>query len=221
LIRLIEGKGVIVRLAVVIVVFAVGATAWAQQYEAGILAGGSFARDDAIRGAPAAVSAGFGRGAAAGMVVGQNRYARWSGEIRYLFEQADPRIASDNLAASFAGQAHAVQYDIVFRARPLRQRVQPYVAAGGGIKIFRGTGAEAAYRPLMQYAYLTRASEWKPMVAAGGGLKIGVSARCLVRIEVQSQITRFPQKIVAPAPGMALSGWLLDIVPTVGFSWTF
>ena len=78
-----------------------------------------------------------------------------------------------------------------------------------------------AYRPLMEYAYLTRTQELKPMLTVGGGLKLRLGERILARLDFRDQITRFPRRIIAPAPGMTLGGWLHDFVPTVGLSWMF
>ncbi|SPF32345.1 conserved exported hypothetical protein [Candidatus Sulfopaludibacter sp. SbA4] len=205
----------------VLLFFVLLGAAHAQQFEIGALGGGGFLNGVPIQGGPAPVSAGFSPGPAAGIVFSHDRYARWSGEIRYLFEERDPQLTSGGASASFSGQAHAMQYDMVFHTRPRKERIQPYLAVGGGIKVFRGTGAETAYRPLMQYGYLTQTSEWKPMLALGGGLKIRVSTRLMARVDFQNQVTRFPQKVITPAPGMTLGGWLLDFIPTVGLSWIF
>jgi hypothetical protein len=181
--------------------------AGAQQREIGILGGGGFLNGVPVQGA--------------GVLIGQDRYSRWSGEIRYLFEQRDLRITSGGTTARFSGQAHALHYDLVFHTRPRTGRVRPYVAIGGGIKIFRGTGAETAYRPLMEYVYLTRTQELKPMLTAGGGVKFQLGRRMTLRGDFRDQVTPFPRKVIAPAPGMALDGWLHDFVPTVGVSWRF
>ncbi|HEY2014825.1 MAG TPA: hypothetical protein VGH38_15060, partial [Bryobacteraceae bacterium] len=66
----------------------------AQQFEIGVLGGGGFLRGSAMGGAQTGVSAGFSPGPAAGILIGQNRYTLWSGEMRYLFEQRDPRITA-------------------------------------------------------------------------------------------------------------------------------
>jgi hypothetical protein len=193
----------------------------AQQREIGILGGGGFLNGVPVEGAEASVTASFSPGPAAGVLIGQDLYSRWSGEIRYLFEQRDARLRSSGAAAGFAGQAHVLHYDLVFHTRPRRDRVRPYVAVGTGIKIFRGTGAEISYRPLMEYAYLTRTQELKPMLTVGGGVKFRLGARMLARIDFRDQLTRFPHRVITPAPGMTLAGWLHDFVPTVGLSWMF
>jgi hypothetical protein len=138
-----------------------------------------------------------------------------------MFEQREFHLASGGTTAGFTGQAHAVHYDLVFHPGPRKNRIRPYFAAGGGVKIFRGTGQETAYRPLMGDGYLTRTQQLKPMATAGGGVRIQIGNRMALRIDVRDQITRFPTKIVATAPGRTIDGWLHDLVPSVGFSWWF
>ncbi|MBZ5617569.1 MAG: hypothetical protein LAQ69_02370 [Acidobacteriia bacterium] len=204
-----------------LLLFAIVLGARAQQHEIGILGGGGFLNSTPVEGAAASVTASFSPGPVAGVLIGHDLYSHWSGEIRYLFEERDARLQSSGTRAGFSGQAHVLDYELVLHARPRMDRVRPYVAAGGGIKVFRGTGAEMAYRPLMEYAYLTRTQELKPMLTVGGGLKLRLGERILARLDFRDQITRFPRRIIAPAPGMTLGGWLHDFVPTVGLSWMF
>src|SRR5881628_2461563 len=95
----------------------------AQQFEIGALGGGAFLNGVPLLGGPAAVTAGFSPGPAAGILIGHDRYDRWSGEIRYLFEERSPRLTASGASASFSGQAHAVHYDVVFHTRPRHERV--------------------------------------------------------------------------------------------------
>jgi hypothetical protein len=185
------------------------------------MGGGAFLNSVPLRGGPAAVTAGFSPGPAAGILIVHNRYTRWSGEIRYLFEERSPRLTATGQSASFSGQSHALHYDVVFNTRVRLERVQPYITLGAGMKVFRGTGAETSYRPLMQYGLLTRANDWKPMVAAGGGVKIRMRERLTARIDFQNHITPFPRKVITPASGITVGNWLFDFVPTFGLSWIF
>ena len=73
----------------------------------------------------------------------------------------------------------------------------------------------------MEYAYLTRTQQLQPMISAGAGVKMQLAGKMALRIDIRDQITRFPSKLVSPAPGMSVSGWLHDFVPTVGVSWGF
>jgi hypothetical protein len=212
-------KSLLLLIAVDFIALVPGARA--QQREAGILGGGGFMNGSALRGASTPVTAGFSPGPAVGVLIGHDLYSHWSGEIRYVFEEQDARLRSSGITAGFAAQAHVLNYDLVLHARPRQDRVRPYIAVGGGIKIFRGTGAEVAYRPLMDYAYLTRTQELKPMLTLGGGVKFRLGRRMMARIDFRDQLTRFPHKVIQPAPGMTLNGWLHDFVPTVGVSWVF
>jgi len=199
-------------------VVAAGA-AQAQSFEIGVIGGVAVSRSIPIGGAPADTSAGFQPGAAVGFLLSQDLYSHFSGEIRYLFEQRDLRVASGGQTASMGGQAHAIYYDLIYNTRTREERVRPYVAVGGGMKLFRGTGAEEAYRPLMQYAYLTQTHQFEPLLSVGGGVKWRVGSRMVFRVECRDQITRFPNQLIAPAPGMTLKGWLHDLVPMAGLTW--
>src|SRR5450432_4096439 len=166
----------------------------AQQREFGVLGGGILLNGTPLAGAAAAVTAGFSSGPTAGVLIGHDLYSYLSGEIRYLFEKQDARLSSGGATASFGTQAHVVHYDVVVHARPRQARVRSYLEVGGGVKLFRGTGAEVAYRPLMEYGYLTRTQELKPMLAIGGGVKFRISARMIARVDFLDQLTRFPSK---------------------------
>jgi opacity protein-like surface antigen len=193
--------------------------AQAQTLEIGVVGGGGFLPGVPVAGAPSSVSAGFQSGPALGAVFTQNMYSRVSGEITYLYEQSNLRLSSGADSASFAGRAHVLEYEILYHLHPPSARVRPYFAVGGGMKIFQGTGAEAAYQVLMQYAYLTRTNELKPMLTFGGGVKIALRGRMAARLDLRDQLTTFPTKVISPAPGMAINSWLHGFVPTVGLEW--
>lgn len=193
--------------------------AQAQSLDVGVIGGGALVRGVPVEGAPGGTTAGFQPGGVGGLLLGQDLYNHWSGEIRYLFEQRDLRVASGGQTATLAGQAHVLYYDVIYSRRTREQRVHPYLAVGGGAKWFVATGPEVPYRPLMQYAYLTKTNQPEAMLSVGGGVKWPVGRRMALHLDARDQITRLPQKLLAPAPGMSIKGWLNDIVPTVGLSW--
>jgi len=193
----------------------------AQPREIGFLGGGGVSNGLPVGGAPLAATAGFGTGPTFGILVGQDLYSHWSGEIRYGFERREFKVTSGGASATFAGQAHAFHYDLVYQRRLRTSAVRPYLAFGGGAILFRGTGQETAYRPLMEDAYLTRTQQLKPMATVGGGWKIQTGHRMQVRIDFRDEIARFPEKIVAAAPGRKTGGWLHSLVPSIGVSWLF
>jgi hypothetical protein len=166
------------------------------------------------------VSAGFGPGVSVGFLLGHDLYTRWSGEIRYVFQTGEARIRSDGEKAWFSGQAHAIHYDVVWHNRARGERVRLYLAAGAGAKVYAGTGIEAAYRPLMNYAWLTRSRDTKPLLTAASGIKLRLKKPLIVRIEIRSCLTPFPSKVITPANGRT-PGWLHDLTPSAGLSWMF
>lgn len=189
--------------------------AFGQQWEIGGVGGGSFLNNVPAGGA----TAGFSPGFVAGAFVGQRLGSHVSGEIRYEFFQSDLRLATGGQAATFAGDAHAVHYDVKYRFNNDESRAQFYAAAGGGIKLFRGTGAEQAVQPLSQYGYFTKTQSIKPLISAGAGLTYRLSERVALRVEVRDFMSPFPTQVLTPAPGVRFGSFLNDIVPMVGIEY--
>ncbi|MFB3828344.1 MAG: hypothetical protein ACE15B_16365 [Bryobacteraceae bacterium] len=191
----------------------------AQSWEIGGVAAGALARSASIAAGTGGAAAGFETGAGAGAAVAHDMYPLLGGEIRYEWLRRPPRLSAGSTRAGFSGEAHALHYDVLAYGRDRRARVRPYALAGGGLKLFRGTGRETAYRPLMEYAWLTRASEWKPLALAGAGLKIALGPRCTLRVELVDQISAVPKAVITPAPGARMAGWVHDLIPAVVLSW--
>jgi hypothetical protein len=194
-------------------------TAYAQNLEIGVLGGGGFLPGVPVEGASSPVSAGFQSGPVLGALFAQDMYSRWSGEIRYSFEFENLRLSSGGDSATFGGHAQVLHYDLLFHTRDRESRVRPYFAVGGGVKVYQGTGTEEAYQPLMQYAYLTKTQELKPLLTFGGGVKVHLRGRMSVRFDLRDEVTTFPTQVITPAPGMAINGWVHDFVPSIGLGW--
>jgi hypothetical protein len=204
-----------------IVLLGAAVTGHAQQWEVGGSAGAGFLSGLAVTSPAGSATTGFKSGAAFGGFFGQNLYPHLSGELRYSYLQSNLKIQSGGSEATFSGMAHAVSYELVLHTNKRGSRVQLFAAAGGGLKIFRGTGKEAAYQPLSQYAYFTKTQVLKPMASVGGGLKYKLASRVYLRTEFRDYITMFPKDLIAPAPGAKYSGLLHDFVPMVGISYEF
>lgn len=189
--------------------------AFAQQWEFGGVAGAGFLNSVPAGGA----TAGFASGLVAGGLIGERLSSHISGEIRYEFFQSDLQLSSNGQTARFGGDAHALHYDFLYRIRDSESRVQFYGAAGGGLKIFRGTGTEEAYQPLSQFGYFTKTQEVKPMISAGGGVTFRLAPRLVLRAEVRDFITPFPTQVLTPAPGVKFGSMLNDIVPMIGIEY--
>ena len=193
-----------------------------ERWELGVFGGYGYATDSTVTNASGEASAGIRPGVAFGVFAG-NEVRPWlSGEVRYAYRQGDLQLSSGGTKPRLDGESHTVHYDFIFQgaARPSRS-VQPFLAAGAGIRYFRGTGRETSAQPLNRFAVLTKTSEIRPLVSVGGGVKIPVSRLMSIRVEARDYITPFPSEVIAPVPGAKVSGWVHDITPMVGISFTF
>jgi len=203
-------------------IFVLGAAAagcFAQQWEFGAEGGGSLPTTVPVTAPGGSATAGFKPGAAFGAYLGQNLYNHVSGEIHYGYIMSDLRVKSGAVEATFSGQSHVLYYGVVLHTGGRQARTQAFVSIGGGMRIFRGTGTEAAYQPLSQYAYLTKTQTLKPMGSIGVGVKAALSARLFLRAEVCDYITPFPTQVITPAVNATFGGKILhDFTPMVGLS---
>ena len=201
------------------VILAAATTAFGQQWEFGAVGGGSLLSDVSVSGPAGKATAGFAPGAAFGAFFGENLYPHLTGELRYEYLQSDLRLSSNGQSAQFTGAAHAVHFDLLYHTNKKESRTQFFAALGGGMKLFRGTGAPEAYQPLSQFGYFTRTQAIKPMVSMGGGLTFQLAPTIFLRAEVRDFITAFPTQLITPAPGMKFGSLLNDIVPLVGITY--
>ena len=119
------------------------------------------------------------------------------------------------------GQSHAIHYDVLVHMTSKESRLRPFLAAGAGVKIYRGTGAEVAYQPLSNLVVLTHTQEAQPLISVGGGVKISVSKRALLRLDFRDYLTPVPSSLLAAPPFSKISGWVHDFVFLVGVSTVF
>ena len=206
---------------ITLLLFGLASAALAQQWEVGGLAGAGFLKGLPVTGPAGAATAGFQTGGVFGGFFGQNLYPHLSGELHYNYLQSNQKLSAGGTEVTFAGQSHVVHYDLVLHTNMRRSKLQAFVAAGGGLRVFRGNGKEAAYQPLNQYAILSRTQVLKPMASVGGGLKFSVTRNVYLRTEFRDYITAFPKELIAPSPGAKISGLLHEFVPMVGLSITF
>ena len=204
----------------ILLLAAAAATLSAQQWEVGGIGGGGFLSNVAVTAPAGSATAGFQPGAAFGAFFGNNLYAHVGGELRYAYLQNNLQLKSGGSSVSFSGVAHVVHYDLILHTSR-KHSVQFFAAIGGGMKVFRGTGVEAAYQPLSQYGYFTKTQALKPMASLGGGMKYFIRRNVCLRTEFRDYITAFPKEIITPAPGAKFGTILHDFVPMLGLSYEF
>jgi len=197
------------------------AAALAQSWEVGAAAGFGFNRASTITGPAGNADAGLAAAPAFGFYLGQDVSAHWGGEIRYTFRPGDLRVRSEGTEVTFGGQSHLVHYDLLVHGTSPRSRVRPFLAAGAGARLTRGTGRESSYQHLMEHALLTRTRQVQPVASLGAGIKVKLGKKLLLRAEFRDYVSPFPTQVIAPAGGAKIDGWLHDIVPLVGVGWMF
>ena len=190
-----------------------------QQWEFGGNVGGSFLPMLPVSSPAGSASAGFQPGFAAGVFVGQRYSDRISGEVRYNFFDNAMKLSSGSQDTTFSSNAHALYYDVLLKTRERESRTQFFAIVGGGMKIYRGTGAEQAYQPLYQFAYLTHTQKVEPMASVGAGVKFRLGPHVAMRAEIRDFITPFPKALITPAPGAKIGSFLNDFVPMVSISY--
>ena len=194
---------------------ALATASFAQQWEFGGVAGGGFLSTTNVNNTFGSATAGFQTGAAFGAFIGFNSYRHIGGEIHYNYLQGDLKLSSGGNSATFGGQSHVLHYDVILHTNN-NKKAQLFLAVGGGMKLFRGTGVEAAYQPLSQFGYFTKEQVVKPMGDFGAGVKIALSKRAYLRMEFRDYITAFPKDVITPPAGTKYGTLLHDFVPMVG-----
>src|SRR5579862_3312136 len=118
-------------------------SAFAQKWEVGFAAGGSFLTSQTISNplgnADATRSPGWAASAFLDNNIGSGLFG---GELRYDYEHGDLKLTSGGTKVTFGSQSNAVHYDFLMHFAPSESAVQPFIAAGGGVKWYSGTGTE-------------------------------------------------------------------------------
>jgi Outer membrane protein beta-barrel domain len=193
----------------------------AQQWEVGGGAGVSFPPGVSVTSPLGAATTGFKPGVAFGAFFGQNLYRHLSGEVHYAFMQSNLKLETGGNSATFSGQSHAIHYDLLIHTHKEDRPTQLFGIVGGGMKVYRGTGKEAAYQPLSQFGYFTKTQSVEAMAVFGAGVKHRLSPHLFLRAEIRDYFTAFPEKVIAPAPGAKFGNMVHDFVPMVSFSYQY
>lgn len=204
----------------ILALFAAG-PATAENWEIGGGAGYGVVRELGVSSGSLNGKMGWRHGYLATAYGGHHLYERLSGELRYSFRKGSPRVSLGGQEAVMKGEAHTVSYDMLLHARDRQASVRPYVAFGGGVKVFRGTGVESALQPLSNLILLTSTRETLPLFSIGGGVSVRLAPNAVLRFDFRDHVTPFPSKVLQPAPGAQASGWFHDFLPMVTLGVTF
>jgi outer membrane protein W len=193
----------------------------AQSWELGGGLGGSFFTTQDVVNSGKTAQASLSNDIAGAVWLGNSSHRRWGGEVRLDYERGDLKLESGSTTALFPAEVYSMHYDLLFHFRPVGSKVRPYIAGGGGVRFYRGTGTESAVQPLSQFAFLTKTNELKPLISFGAGIKWQINRSLQFRIEAHDFMTTVPTEVIAPAFGSAFKGWFNNIVPMAGLSYTW
>lgn len=193
---------------------------FAQRWELGVGAGaGIYTTPQTITAGARSANAGLYPGGGFYTSIGHNPGRKWGGEVRYMWRMNDLKLSAGSTSVRFGAQSHSIGYDFVYHLIHDDSNVRPFVSFGGGMRLYQGTGSEVVVQPLNQFAFLTRASEWKPMASLAAGVKFRIGRSLLLRLEARDTATPTPTRLIAPAFGAALGGWLHDFTVMGGIAW--
>jgi hypothetical protein len=192
--------------------------AMAQKWEVGVGGGGGFYTSQDVTLGSTSAAANFKTKVAVSVWAGQNINDRWGGELRYSYQPGDAQLKQNSSQATFGAEAHSIHYDFLLHTKPVDAKVRPFIAAGAGIKFYRGTGTETVTQSLSQYALLTKANDLTALVSVGAGVKIKLGNHAWLRLDVHDYMSPFPKKVITPNAGAAVGGWLHDVVPMVAIA---
>ena len=208
-------KGIFVALALA------AGMAHAQQWEVGVSGGYGYASSLTVKSPAGSANAGFNNGGAFGVFGGNDTYNYWSGEARYLYRESSLNLSSGSTSLDFPAHTHLLTGAFLAHLRPRSAHIRPFIAFGGGLRIFDGTGHESASQPLGNIAALTHTQEVLPTADLGAGVKVNVSAHMRVRVEIRDYLGPPPSRVITAVPGGSISGWLNDIQGLVSVSYTW
>jgi hypothetical protein len=196
----------------------VAPAAMAQRWEVGGSVGGGFYTGQDVTNPSGSASAKIQTNIAASAFLVNHSAGKWSGELRYDYGRGDLALSQNGTQVLFTSETHAMHYDVQWQFAPQEAVVRPFVSGGAGVKIYKGTGTEQVYQPLSNFALLTRDQDLTALAVAGAGVRVRLTDHIALRLEVHDFLTPFPNKVIAPASGSKVGGWIQDIVPSVGLT---
>jgi hypothetical protein len=188
----------------------------AQEWEIGAMAGYGFTPTSTISNGSGSVDAGLKSGPVFGATLASNDYRWLGGEATYLYRMGDLKLSgSAKDAGGFGAHTQFGDFRLLVHFAERGSPVRPFVAGGGGVAVYTGTGQESSGQPLNSFAALTATRQLKPMVSAAAGVKVRISQHVGLRLEVRDLMTPFPDQVIAPVPGTTAGGWLHNVMPMV------
>ena len=193
----------------------------AQTWEAGVLGGFGITPSTTVTTADGTASTGLKNGGTFGVYGGANDYSYIGGEASYLYRMSDLKLTSGGTQVDLSGHTQFLDFRFLVHFAAREKRFRPFVAVGGGVGIYSGTGQPNAAQPLNNFVALTNTRETKPMASGAAGIKYRLTQHLGLRFEFRDYATPFPNRLIGPAPGVSLNGWLQNFEAVGGIGGVF
>jgi hypothetical protein len=211
----------------IVVTLASSCPVMAQRWEIGGLGGfgwyeNSTVSNSAVSNPPASGGIGFPSHATLGVILAENPYHYWGGEIRWMYEWGGPQIESNGIKTSLRGYSNLVTYDFVIYPVRTESGLRPYLAGGAGVKAYTGTDSGfIGLPPTASLAFLRQGTQAEPAISVGGGVKYEFAKHAQIRIDFRTYFTPTPNDLIRPTGLATIRGWLTTFVPTAGIAYVF
>lgn len=199
---------------------AVSATGFAQQYEVGADVGYGVYRDGTIFAGGVTAEAGICNRFAAGILLGGKLTKFISAEFHYLYQDGHPYLSVAGTRVDVQGQSHALTGDLLFYFKTREHRWRPFLDGGAGAKDYVIAWPAPYPQPFPQIASLITNDVWKVAFSAGGGIKFRLIPHMVLRAEFRDYIMTFPRQQIVPAPNNTARGIFEQFTPFIGISYT-
>ena len=146
---------------------------------------------------------------------------RWGGDLRYFYSKNDLELDAGANSHSLGGQSHTVHYDVLYYLTDSNANVRPFVAFGGGFRVYQGTGSEQPDAPGSGLALLTKSNQTVPTGDVGIGVRFKIGDNVSFRVEFRDFVTETPDKVIAPGLGADIGSILHNWTPMFGITWVF
>ena len=204
-----------------VVLLGAAGTCAAQNWEMGGGAGYGAYHNGSIISTGGTADAGIRNRFAVTGFVTEDLFDRFSGEIRYVYQDGDTFLKSGSVQGIVQAQSHTLTYDALIHFTQRGARIRPFVGGGLGAKYYNTTGPAPSPQPLPRIAGLTAQSEWKPVFDWGGGVRVRIVEHFTVRADLRDYITTFPHHLFNPVANATTRGILHQITPMFGVGVNF
>jgi hypothetical protein len=135
----------------------------------------------------------------------------------YIFGQ--PQLKANGIEVARPGFSNVVHYDLLVHIAPQEAKLRPFVAIGGGVRIYSVSRRDLGQNTL--FGYPRSRNDAQALISAGAGVKYIVAHGLQLRLDFRTYMTPVPTDIFRFPGPVVKHGWLYNFVPSVGVGYLF